>query len=265
MHMEPGGEGGPPQPILVYPGNQPTVTEPVEAQAHDVPTVDEDGLPPPVKAASTPNSPASTPRERRHSLLLQSGLMALFFAPFGFLMYAFVPDFDTATMTTSILFLMLVGVIFVAVGASNGEAQPRPRPRNLTVHAGEETSSIYDLKALEENAVGEPNNSGPAQTTTKPKTTSQPDSAIGIKTDDYTMLMILSGFVFLPLLLIGLAAGDPFIAFYCMCCFFPEIWFFGLSGNSKKKEKKVGLGSEISGFWVVLFIALVCLIIIASF
>ena len=55
--MEPGREGSPPQPILVYPGNQPTETEPVEAQAHDVPTLDDDGLPPPVKAASTPNSP----------------------------------------------------------------------------------------------------------------------------------------------------------------------------------------------------------------
>ena len=35
--------------------------------------------------------------------------------------------------------------------------------------------------------------------------------------------------------------------------------------ENKKKEKKVGLGSEISGFWVVLFIALMCILIIASF
>ena len=254
-----------PQPIVIHPGYSSPEALPERAQAEERVDLDDEGVPPPVKAASTPNSPASTPRERRHSLLLQSGLMALFFAPFGFLMYAFVPDFDTATMTTSILVLMLVGVIFIAVGASNGEAQPRPRPRNLTVHAGRGAASIYDLEALEQNAVGEPNNSGPVQTTTKPKTTSQPGNTIGIKTDDYTMLMILSGFVFLPLLLVGLAAGDPFIALYCGCCFFPEIWFFGLSGNSKKKEKKGGLGSEISGIWVVLFIALLCLIIIASF
>ena len=254
-----------PQPIVIHPGYSSPEALPERAQAEEQVDLDDEGLPPPVKAASTPTSPVSGPRERRHSLLLQSGLMALFFAPFGFLMYAFVPDFDTATMTTSILVLMLVGVIFIAVGASNGEAQPRPRPRNLTVHAGGGAASIYDLEALEQNAVGEPNNSGPVQTTTKPKTTSQPGNTIGIKTDDYRMLMILSGFVFLPLLLVGLAAGDPFIAVYCGCCFFPEIWFFGLSGNSKKKEKKGGLGSEISGFWVVLFIALLCLFILASF
>lgn len=263
--MEPGREGSPPQPILVYPGNQPTETEPVEAQAHNVPTLDEDGLPPPVKAASTPHSPASSPRERRHSLLLQSGLVALFFAPFGFLMYAFVPDFDTATMTTSILFLMLVGVIFVALGASNGEAQPRPRPRNLTVHAGGGAASIYDLEALEQNAAGELNKSGSVQTTTKPKTTSQAGNTIGIKADDGTTMRLLAGLVFLALLFIGLAGGNPFVALYCLCCFFPEIWFLGLSGYPKKNEKKGSLGSEISGFWVVLFIAVMCLIIIVSF
>ena len=262
--MEPGREGSPPQPILVYPGNQPTATEPVEAQAHEVPTLDDDGLPPPVKAASTPNSPASSPRERRHSLLLQSGLIALFFAPFGFLMYAFVPDFDTATMTTSILFLMLVGVIFVALGASNGEAQPRPRPRNLTVHAGGGTASIYDLEVLEQNAAGELNNRDSVQTTTKPKTTSQAVNTIGIKADDGTTMIILAVMIFLPLLFIGMASGNPFAALYCLCCF-PEIWFFPWIGKSKKKEKKVGLGSDISGFWVVFFIALVCILIIVSF
>ena len=263
--MEPGGEGSPPQPILVYPGNQPTETEPVGAQAHDVPTLDEDGLPPPVKAASTPTSPVSRPRERRHSLLLQSGLMALFFAPFGFLMYAFVPDFDTATMTTSILFLMLVGVIFVALGASNGEAQPRPRPRNLTVHAGGGTASIYDLEALEQNAAGGLNNRDSVQTTTKPKTTSQAVNTIGIKAADNTAVIFLVVMIFFPLLLvIGAASGNPFAVLYCLC-FFPEIWLLPWIGNSKKKEKKVGLGSEISGFWVVFFIALACIFIIASF
>ena len=147
-----------PQPIVIHPGYSSPEALPERAQAEERVDLDDEGLPPPVKAASTPTSPASTPRERRHSLLLQSGLMALFFAPFGFLMYAFVPDFDTATMTTSILFLMLVGVIFVALGASNGEAQPRPRPRNLTVHAGGGTASIYDLEVLEQNAAGELNN-----------------------------------------------------------------------------------------------------------
>ena len=255
----------PPQSIVIHPGYSSTEPLPDLAQSTEQVGLDDEGLPPPVKAVSTPTSPAAEPKNQRHGLFLRSGLLALFFAPFGFLAYPFMPDVDTSAITTSILVLMLVGVIFIAVGASNGEAQPRPRPRNLTVHAGGRAASIYDLEALEQNAVGEPNNSGPVQTTTKPKTTSQPGNTIGIKTDDYTMLMILSGFVFLPLLLVGLAAGDPFIAFYCGCCFFPEIWFFGLSGNSKKKEKKGGIGSEISGFWVVLFIALLCLFIIASF
>ena len=160
---------------------------------------------------------------------------------------------------------MAVGVLFIAIGASNGEPRPPPRPRNLNIHTEKETSSIYDLAALEQHAgdVGNQSMSAPPTTTTLP--TKQPSNVIGIKADDYAMLMILSGFVFLPLLLIGLAAGDPFIAFYCMCCFFPEIWFFGLSGNSKKKEKKGGLGNEISGFWVVLFIAVICILIIVSF
>ena len=126
------------------------------------------------------------------------------------------------------------------------------------------TASIYDLEALEQNAAGGLNNRDSVQTTTKPKTTSQAVNTIGIKADEGTKMILLAFMIGLPLLVIGAASGNPFAALYCLCCF-PEIWFFPWIGTTKKKEKKVGLGSEISGFWVVFFIALVCIFIIALF
>ena len=250
---------GPPQPILI---KQSTIIGPA---------VNEDGLPPPVKAASTPSSPVSGLRVRRHSLLLRSGLIALFFAPFGFLMYAFVPDFDSSTMTISILVLMLIGVIFVAVGASKGQPQPRPRPRNLTVHPVKDTVGIYDLEALEQNAAGELNNSGPVQTTTKPGPTSQPDTTTSIKVDSFPMWKVLAGLVvILPLTVIVLGSEPlvaPLVAVYCACCFLPEIFLYGIVPSSAKRrgsDKEGGQGGELSPILVVLLIALFCLIIIAA-
>ena len=251
----------PPQSIVIHPGYSSTAALPELAQATEQVGLDDEGLPPPVKAVSTPTSPATEPQDRRHGLFLRSGLLALFFAPFGFLAYPFMPDVDTSSITTFILVLMAVGVLFIAIGASNGEPRPPPRPRNLNIHTERETSSIYDLAALEQHAgdVGKQSMNVSPTTTTQP--TKQPSNVIGIKADDYAMLMVLAGFVFVPLILIGLFFGNPFIAFYS-CCFFPEIFLYGTGGKSNKKG---GLGSEIHGFWVVLFIAVMCILIIVSF
>ena len=244
----------PPQPIVIHPGYSSTEPLPDLAQSTEQVGLDDEGLPPPVKAVSTPTSPAAEPKNQRHGLFLRSGLLALFFAPFGFLAYPFMPDVDTSAITTSILVLMAVGVLFIAIGASNGEPRPPPRPRNLNIHTEKETSSIYDLAALEQQADDVGNQSMSAPPTTAAQPTKPPSNDIGIKADDYAMLMVLAGFAFVPLIVIGLAFGDPFIALYC-CCFFPEIFLYGIGGKSNKKG---GLGSEIHGFWVVLFIAVRC-------
>ena len=262
MFMESGEDKtAPPQSIVIHPGYSSTEPLPELAQATEQVDLDDEGLPPPVKAVSTPTSPAAEPKARRHGLFLRSGLLALFFAPFGFLAYPFMPDVDTSTITTLILVLMAVGVLFIAIGASNGEPRPPPRPRNRYVHAERETSSIYNLATLKQHAddVGNQSMSAPPTTATEP--TKPPSNVIGVKTDDHAMLMVLVGFVFLPLFVIGLAFGDPFIALYC-CCFFPEIFLYGMGGKSNKKG---GLGGEIHGFWVVLFVAVMCILIIVSF
>ena len=260
--MEPGEDRvAPPQPIVIHPGYSSTAALPELAPATEQVDLDDEGLPPPVKAVSTPTSPAVEPKNQRHGLFLRSGLLALFFAPFGFLAYPFMPDVDTSAFTTSILVLMAVGVLFIGIGASNGEPRPPPRPRNLNVSVERETSSIYDLAVLEQHADDMGNQSVSVPPTTATEPANSPSNVIRVKSDDYAMLMVLTGFVFLPLILIGIAFGGPFVGLY-VCCFFPEIFLYGVSGKS---DKKGGLGSEIHGFWVVLFLAVMCILIIVSF
>ena len=120
--------------------------------------------------------------------------------------------------TPWILVLMAVGVLFIAIGASNGEPRPPPRPRNLNIHTEKETSSIYDLAALEQQADDVGNQSMSAPPTTAAQPTKPPSNDIGIKADDYAMLMVLAGFAFVPLIVIGHRIGLD------GCCFFPEIF-----------------------------------------
>jgi len=130
-----------PKTILIQSGQTEDVDEPAP--------LDQEGLPPPVKAAPWRAVP-TTPKQSYS--LTKLGLMAVFLSPMMFLFLDLVPATKQSGFATLSIFMLTFGLLFILLDASKAERRkPQPKSINITIQDAAEKEVVSIEPAPETN------------------------------------------------------------------------------------------------------------------
>lgn len=238
-------------------------------------SLDREGLPLPVTAATTPDPPAKAVKGQ-HQSLIGVGLFLTFISPFPFLFLGLVPDEDQNAVVVVTVFSFILGLFCIALGASKDEPrESRPktivisnqliedkkvdtpstplvaRSDNPWIDDGDETHSFW-ASMLEEQAehVAAP--------------VKQIKKEIPVSSDA-RVFSILYLICFLPVALLLIIVGGFEACGAIFACCLPELFLISLFDNSTTKSSPQDVHNQGLNTLLVIGIIALCLLMIIAF
>ena len=234
--------------------------------------LDDEGLPPPVKAV-TPVEPPHTPAGGHLELRIGVSLLAAFMLLFLFL--DLVPETDREAVGMFAAFSLVFGMFFLVLGASKG--QPRKsRPKTVVIA----NQQLEDKKTGSSSAALEARSDNPwiddgdethsfwaSMLEEQPEPVAAPakqtKKEIPVSSDAH-LFSIMYFICFIPVALLCIAIGGLEACGAVLICCMPELFFIALFDNSTTKSSPQDVHHQgLNALLVVGLIALCLLIIIA--
>ena len=212
--------------------------------------VDDDGIPPPVKAV-TSSLISTTSSESQGHLLIGAGLMRIFLTPLSFLFLDLIPETDRELVGLIATFMFVLGLFCIGLGASKGQPK-KSRPKTVVI-ANQPIDEPHSFWASMLDEQTEPM-AAPAK---------QTKQEIPVSSDAH-LFSIMYMIFFLPVALLLVIIGGADACVGVLVCCMPELFLLGLFDNSTTKSSPQEVHHQgLNALLVVGLIALFLLVIIA--
>ena len=245
--------------------------QPEEAE-QSVP-LDDEGLPPPVKAVTPVEAPHASAGGHLQ-VRLGVSLLAAFMLSFLFL--DLVPETDREAVGLFAAFSLVFGMFFLVLGASKG--QPRKSRPKTVVIANQQLedkktgSAAAALEARSDNPWiddGEETHSfwaGMLEEQTEPVAVSAKQSNKEIPVSSEPHLFSIMYFIFfLPVALLCIAIGGLEACGAVLICCMPELFIIALFGDQKTKTSVADVHNQGLDALLVIGLIALCLLMIIAF
>lgn len=236
--------------------------------------VDDDGIPPPVKAV-TSSLVSTTSSESQGHLLIGAGLMSIFLTPLSFLFLDLIPETDRELVGLIATFWFVLGLFCIGLGASKGQPK-KSRPKTVVIA----NQPVEDMKAESSSAALEARSANPwiddgeethsfwagmleEQTEPVAAAAKQTKKEIPVSSEPH-LFSIMYFICFLPVALLCIAIGGLEACGAVLICCMPEIFISALFGGQNTKTSVADVHHQgLNALLVVGLIALFLLMVIA--
>ena len=246
---------------------------PTEVSQRDQ-AVDDDGIPPPVKAVTSPLV-STTSSENRGHLLIGAGLMSIFLTPLSFLFLDLIPETDRELVGLIATFMFVLGLFCIGLGASKGQPKKsRPKTVFITNQPIDERKTEFSSAPSKARSANpwiddgdEPHSFWASmleeQTESMAAPAKQTKQEIPVSSDAHLFsVMYMICFIPVALLLVIIGGADACVG-VLVCCM-PELFLLGLFDNSTTKSSPQEVHHQgLNALLVVGLIALFLLMVIA--